>query len=105
MDNIKLYKQITLEIIQCLKDDKIEELDTLFEKREKILQQEKNNKNFKYSMINLGIIDLDKTIKDLLHQNMIKTQLEIQKHKLSTITNNTYINNNQQKINIFNAKV
>ena len=105
MDNIKLYKKITLEIIQCLKDDKIEELEILFEKREKILQEEKNNKNFKDLMINIGIIDLDKTIKNLLNQNMIKIKLEIQKQKLSTITNNTYINNNQQKINIFNAKV
>ena len=103
--NIKLYKKITLEIIQCLKDDKIEELEILFEKREKILQEEKNNKNFKDLMINIGIIDLDKTIKNLLNQNMIKIKLEIQKQKLSTITNNTYINNNQQKINIFNAKV
>ena len=105
MDNKKLYKKITLEIIQCLKDDKIEELEILFEKREKILQEEKNNKNFKDLMINIGIIDLDKTIKNLLNQNMIKIKLEIQKQKLSTITNNTYINNNQQKINIFNAKV
>ena len=105
MDNIKLYKKITLEIIQCLKDDKIEELEILFEKREKILQEEKNNKNFKDLMINIGIIDLDKTIKKILNQNMIKIKLEIQKQKLSTITNNTYINNNQQKINIFNAKV
>ena len=105
MDNIKLYKKITLEIIQCLKDDKIEELEILFEKREKILQEEKNNKNFKDLMINIGIIDLDKTIKNLLNQNMIKIKLEIQKQKLSTITNNTYKNNNQQKINIFNAKV
>lgn len=105
MDNIKLYKKTTLEIIQCLKDDKIEELEILFEKREKILQEEKNNKNFKDLMINIGIIDLDKTIKNLLNQNMIKIKLEIQKQKLSTITNNTYINNNQQKINIFNAKV
>ena len=105
MDNIKLYKKITLEIIQCLKDDKIEELEILFEKREKIFQEEKNNKNFKDLMINIGIIDLDKTIKNLLNQNMIKIKLEIQKQKLSTITNNTYINNNQQKINIFNAKV
>ena len=105
MDNIKLYKKITLEIIQCLKDDKIEELEILFEKREKILLVEKNNKNFNDLMINIGIIDLDKTIKNLLNQNMIKIKLEIQKQKLSTITNNTYINNNQQKINIFNAKV
>ena len=105
MDNIKLYKKITLEIIQCLKDDNIEELEILFDKSEKILQDVKNNKNFKDLMINIGIIDLDKTIKNLLNQNMIKIKLEIQKQKLSTITNNTYINNNQQKINIFNAKV
>ena len=57
MDNIKLYKKITLEIIQYLKDDKIEELEILFEKREKILQEEKNNKNFKDLMINIGIND------------------------------------------------
>ena len=56
-------------------------------------------------MIDIGIIDLDNTIKKLLHQNMIKTKLEIQKHRLSTITNNSYMNTNQQKINIFNAKV
>ena len=69
------------------------------------VKKKKNNKNFKDLMINIGIIDLDKTIKNLLNQNMIKIKLEIQKQKLSTITNNTYINNNQQKINIFNAKV
>ena len=105
MDNVNLYKEITLEIIKYLKEDKLEQLEDLFEIRENILEVEKNNKEFKESMIDIGIIDLDKTIKDLLHQNMIKTKLEIQKHRLSTITNNSYINNNQQKINIFNAKV
>ena len=105
MDNVNLYKEITLEIIQCLEKDNIDNLEDLFEKRENILEEEKDNKNFKKCMIELGIIDLDKTIKNLLHQNMIKTKLEIQKHKLSTVTNNCYMNNNQQKINIFNAKV
>ncbi len=105
MENVNLYKEITLQIIKCLKEDKLEQLEDLFESRENILEVEKNNKEFKESMIDIGIIDLDKTIKDLLHQNMIKTKLEIQKHRLSTITNNRYINNNQQKINIFNAKV
>ena len=56
-------------------------------------------------MIGHGIIALDKNIKELLHQNMIKTKLEIQKHRLYSLTNNTYINNSQKKINIFNAKV
>ena len=105
MDNVNLYKEITLEIIQCLKDDKLELLEDLFERRQDILDKEKNNKEFKEYMIKVGIVDLDKTIKDLLHQNMIKTKLEIQRHKLSTVTNNTYINNSQKKINIFNKKV
>ena len=105
MNNVNLYKEITLEIIKCLKEENIDNLDALFKRRENILDEEKDNKNFKESMINIGIIDLDKTIKDLLHQNIIKTKLEIQKHRLSTVTNNTYMNNNQQKINIFNAKV
>lgn len=105
MDNVKLYKEITLEIIKCLKEDNLEVLQELFDKRENILEVEKDNKEFKESMIRLGIIDLDNTIKKLLHQNMIKTKLEIQKHRLSTITNNSYMNTNTQKINIFNAKV
>ena len=105
MNNVNLYKEITLEIIKCLKEENIDNIDALFKRRENILDEEKDNKNFKESMIKLGIIELDKTIKDLLHQNMIKTKLEIQKHRLSTVTNNTYMNNNQQKINIFNAKV
>lgn len=105
MENVNLYKEITLEIIKYLKENKLEQLEDLFEKRQNLLEEEKDNKEFKESMIELGIIDLDKTIKELLHQNMIKTKLEIQKHRLSTITNNSYMNNNQQKINIFNAKV
>lgn len=105
MDNVNLYKEITLQIIKCLKEDKIDDLEDLFESRQNILQKEIDNKNFKDSMINIGIIDLDKNIKELLHQNMIKTKLEIKNHRLSTITNNIYINNSQKKINIFNAKV
>ena len=105
MDNVNLYKEITLQIIKCLKEDKIDDLEDLFESRQNILQKEIDNKNFKDSMINIGIIDLDKNIKELLHQNMIKTKLEIKNHRLSTITNNIYIKNSQKKINIFNAKV
>ncbi len=105
MDNVNLYKEITLEIIKCLKEDKLEVLEDLFEKRQNILEKEIDNKDFKESMIGHGIIALDKNIKELLHQNMIKTKLEIQKHRLYSLTNNTYINNSQKKINIFNEKV
>ncbi len=61
MDNVNLYKEITLEIIKCLKEDKLEVLEDLFEKRQNILEEEIDNKDFKESMIGHGIIDLDKT--------------------------------------------
>ena len=63
MNNVDLYKKLTLEIIQCLKEDNINKVDDLFEKRENILKEEKDNKIFKESMINIGIIDLDKEIR------------------------------------------
>ena len=36
MDNVNLYKEITLQIIKCLKEDKIDDLEDLFESRQNI---------------------------------------------------------------------
>ena len=105
MKNINLYKEITLDIIKCLKEDNIEDLENLFEKRQNILDEEFSNKDFKKSMIELGIIELDEVIKDLLNKNIIKTKLEIKKQKLSSVANNSYINFNKENLNIFNKKV
>ena len=53
MENVNLYKEITLKIINFLKDDKLEQLECLFESRQNILEVEKHNKEFKEAMIEL----------------------------------------------------
>ena len=67
MENIDLYKEITKTIIKCIEDDNISDLEIYFEKRQEILDKEQNNEKFRVSMVKLGIIELDKTIKELLN--------------------------------------
>lgn len=105
MDNIKLYKSISLDIIKLFENDKLEELEYLMNKREEILKEEINNKEFKKILIDEGILDIDSTIKSLLSKNIIKIKQEIREHNLSKRANNSYLYKNKEKINIFNEKV
>lgn len=105
MNNCELYKTISLEIIKSLESEKVEKLEELMNKRDNILQEEENNKEFKDTMINEGILDIDLKIKELLSANIDKVKLEIREHKLSKRANNSYVYTSKQKINIFNEKV
>lgn len=105
MKNIKLYKQITLDIIKCIEDDNVRDLEMLFEKRQNILDEEKGNEKFITDMIESGIVELDNNIKVLLNESITKTKLEIKKQKILTTANNYYINSSKENLNIFNKKV
>ena len=105
MNNCELYKTISLEIIKLLNSERVEKLETLMNKREFILKEEKNNKEFKDTMINENILDIDLKIKELLIENIDKVKLEIRNHELSKKANNSYADASNQKINIFNEKV
>lgn len=105
MNNCELYKTISLEIIKSLESEKVGQLEELMNKRDNILQEEENNKEFKDTMINEGILDIDLKIKELLSVNIDKVKLEIREHKLSKRANNSYVYTSKQKINIFNEKV
>lgn len=105
MNNIKLYKNISLEIIKLFEDDKLEELEKLLNKRDKILKEEINNREFKKILIDDGILDLDLTIKKLISENIIEVKQEIREHNLSKQASGSYMYTTKQKINIFNVKV
>lgn len=105
MNNIKLYKSISLDIIKLFENNKLEELENLINKREKILKEETNNKVFKKTLIDDGIVDIDLTIKKLLSENVTKVKEEIREHRLSKKASNSYTYMNKEKINIFNEKV
>lgn len=105
MNNCELYKTISLEIIKSLESKKVGQLEELMNKRDNILQEEENNKEFKDTMINEGILDIDLKIKELLNENIDKVKKEIREHKLSKQVNNSYVYTSKQKINIFNEKI
>lgn len=105
MNNIKLYKSISLDIIKLFEDDKLEELEHLIDKREKILKEEINNKEFKKILINEGVLNIDLTIKKLISENIMQVKQEIREHNLSKQASGSYMCTTKQKINIFNAKV
>lgn len=105
MENVILYKKISLEIIEAINNDNIDILNELFDKRQNILNQEKNNEKLKEELIKDGILDIDNNIKVLLSNNIDKIKDEIKEYKRSIQVNNSYIKNNKENLNIFNKKV
>lgn len=105
MENVNLYKKISLEIIEAINNDNIDILNELFDKRQYILDQETDKKSLKEELIKYGIVDIDNNIKDLLNKNIDKVKTEIKEHKRSTQVNSYYIKNNKENLNIFNKKV
>lgn len=105
MDSIQLYKNISLEIVEAIKKDNIELLNTLLDKRQEILDNEYTNKQLIEKLIEEGIVDIDKEIQNLLYERIDKVKNEIKLHKKSMQVNNSYMNINKEKINIFYKKV
>lgn len=105
MENVNLYKKISLEIIEAINNDNIDILNELFDKRQYILDQETDKKSLKEELIKYGIVDIDNNIKDLLNKNINKVKDEIKEYKRSIQVNNSYIKNNKEILNIFNKKV
>ncbi len=105
MENVNLYKKISLDIIEAINNDNIDILKELFDKRQYILDQEKDKEKLKEELIKCGILDIDNNIKILLSNNIDKIKDEIKEYKRSMQVNNSYIKNNKENLNIFNKKV
>nr|WP_317331012.1 flagellar protein FliT [uncultured Romboutsia sp.] len=105
MENVNLYKKISLEIIEAINNDNVDILNELFDKRQTILNQEKDKEKLKEELIKYGILDIDNNIKVLLSNSIDKIKDEIKEHRRSIHVNNSYIKNNKENLNIFNKKV
>lgn len=105
MENIKLYKEISLEIIKLFENNGLDKLEYLLNKRQQILNEELKNEKFKKILVNDGIVEIDKTIHNLLNKSIDEVKHEIREYKVSKQANNSYINFNKEKLNIFNKKV
>jgi len=104
-EKINLYKEISLQIVESLKNEDIYILEKLLNKRQEILDNQIDNNEFKHKLINEGIIDIDRQIDELLKNNMAKIKQEIKEYRLSKQVNNSYRNYNNGNLNIFNKKV
>lgn len=106
----RLYKEISLELITRLENGELDTIEKLLDNRQEILNQEilneeSNKKRFKDILVKQGILEIDNNISNLLNENIIKVKNEIREHKMSKQANNSYINFNKNKLNIFNEKV
>lgn len=99
---IKLWKSINNEIINCIKNDELDKLDELFDKRQNIL----DNLNIKEENIDFNEIwDLDLKIKELLTNKMDEIKKQIKEYNKTKSANYYYQRNATQKINLFNEKI
>lgn len=101
----KLYKEISLEIIESINKSELYKIDELLNKRQEILENETSPQELKKLLIDDNILDIDKNIHKLLSENIDKVKEEIREHKVSQQVNSHYSYFNKEKLNIFNKKV
>ncbi|MBS6506834.1 MAG: flagellar protein FliT [Paraclostridium bifermentans] len=99
------YKDISLDIINKLKNKDIEEINELLDIRQNILDDVTNSKQFKEILFKENILDIDENIKSLLKEQIEHTKEEIKEHNRSKKASMSYINIGKENLNIFNKKV
>ena len=108
MENyIDLYKQVSNEILEALKYDKLENLDEYFEKRESIINELKLNESINEfrEIYKEKLYYIDNEIKVLVEEKILDVKKEIAEYKRSQNGNFTYANMNKTNFNIFSKKV
>ncbi|MCH1959569.1 MULTISPECIES: hypothetical protein [Romboutsia] len=104
-ESIKLYKSVSLDILNKLKSSSLINIGDLFDKRQEILSNVLDFEAFKIQMIDEGILEIDREIHILLSDSIEKTKDEIKNHKLSNRVNTSYLSTKKENLNIFNKKV
>lgn len=104
-ENIKLYKSVSLDIVNKLKSSSLTNIGDLFDKRQEILSNVLDSEAFKIQMIDEGILEIDREIHTLLRNSIEKTKDEIKNHKLSNRVSTSYLSTKKENLNIFNKKV
>ena len=106
---INEYKQISNEILEILKYDKLENnvLENCFDKREQIIKELEENKKINEfrKIYKEKLYDIDNEIKILFEEKMLYVKKEIAEYKRSQKGNFTYTNMNKTNFNIFSKKV
>lgn len=99
------YKEISLELIEKLKSNDVDNINEILDKRQEIIENVSDEKIFKDILIKDGIKDIDNQIHLLLEEKITEIKNRIKDHNKSKQANDFYMNFNKDKLNIFNKKV
>lgn len=105
---IKLYKELTVAMLESLQDEDYEGFDLLIEEREKFIKVLIANDeidSFKLLYDREKLRGLEFEIKSLLDRNIQDTKKEIKEYKISIQGNKLYNNIKKENLNIFSKKV
>ncbi|SCJ98141.1 Uncharacterised protein [uncultured Clostridium sp.] len=105
---IKLYKELTIAMLESLQDEDYEGFDLLVEEREefiKVLIGNDEMNSFKLVYDREKLRDLELEIKSLLDRKIQDTKKEIKEYKVSIQGNKLYNNIKKENLNIFSKKV
>lgn len=104
---LDLYKNLSIEILKLLKEDKFDEIDEMLDRRSLLIEEmnEKQQAEFKKSYIESDIFQIDKEIKSIFEKEIGKIKDEIKNQKKIKQVNYSYINTKKENLNIFNQKV
>ncbi len=104
---LDLYKNLSIEILKLLKEDKFDEIDEILDRRSLLIKEihKRQQTEFKKLYIESDIFQIDKEIKSIFEKEIGNIKDEIKAQKKIKQVNYSYINTKKENLNIFNKKV
>ena len=100
----KEYYDISLDILKNLEKENLEQVDSLLDKRQFILDNIIDVEKFKKTAAQYDILKIDNQIKVVLYEKIKVVKHEIKEHNISKRANISYGISRNKKLNIFNEK-
>ncbi|GEM_PF-1775754 len=108
VSKIALYKELSIAMLEALKEECYDDFDLLLEERQSIINRflENNELHYFEDLYNKhDIKSIDTEMRELLATQIQKTKLEIREYKVKVQGNSSYNNVKKENINIFSKKV
>lgn len=103
------YKNITIELINNLYCDKLDNIDEFMKKRQNILETIGNldfsKEDFNLITNEIELSAIEKRLKDVMTEKKEKLKIEIEKISISKNANNSYNKNLYGKSQVFSKKI
>ncbi|WP_010237115.1 flagellar protein FliT [Clostridium arbusti] len=103
------YKNITIDLINNLYCDNLDNIDEFMQKRQNILddlgQLDSTKKEFNSIINEIELAAIEKRLKDVMTEKKEKLLIEMEKISLSRSANNSYNKNLYGKARVFSKKI